>query len=177
MHVFRSEVWEGELGSGGLIGDIYPLDRSPIGLIPSGELRRFVPVWANNKYLPPCQANCPTGIPVQRRWEMIRKGQIQEAVDLALQFTPFPATVCGYLCPNLCMQNCSRKMVDLPSLDITLLGKASLEAKAPKPLSSTGRKIAIIGGGAAGLSVAWQLWLKGHEPVIWEGKKIWVENF
>jgi len=171
MHVFRSEVWEGELGSGGLIGDIYPLDRSPIGLIPSGELRRFVPVWANNKYLPPCQANCPTGIPVQRRWEMIRKGQIQEAVDLALQFTPFPATVCGYLCSNLCMQNCSRRMVNLPSLDITLLGKASLEAKAPKPLLSTGRKIAIIGGGAAGLSVAWQLWLKGHEPVIWEGRK------
>ena len=96
---------------------------------------------------------------------------MNEAVDLALEYTPFPATVCGYLCPNLCMQNCSRHLVSLPVLDITLLGKASKAAKEPKRLPETGKKVAIIGGGAAGLSVAWQLWLKGHQPVIFEGKK------
>jgi len=53
MNVFRLDVWERELGSGGLIGDLVSVDRSPIGLIASGELRRFVPVWANKKYLPP----------------------------------------------------------------------------------------------------------------------------
>src|SRR4030042_137994 len=160
-YIYRQEVWERELGSGGLIGDISTVDRSPIGLIATGELRRYIPVWADKKYLTPCQAHCPTGIPVQKRWEFIRKGKMEEAVNLALQYTPFPATVCGYLCPNLCMQNCSRKMVSLPSVDVALLGKASLNAKEPRPLPSTGKKIAVIGGGAAGLFVAWQLWIKG----------------
>ncbi len=171
MSSYKLDVWEGELGGGGLIGDLTAEDRSPIGVITTGELRRFVPIWENEKYLPPCQAHCPTGIPVQKRWALIRKGKTQEAVDLALRYSPFPATVCGYLCPNLCMQNCSRQIVNLPAVDIRVLGKASLEAKEPKREPATGRKIAVIGGGAAGLSVAWQLWLAGHEPVIFEGKK------
>jgi len=165
---FRREVWDPELGRGGLIGDLTDQDRSPIAVIATGEMRRFVPVWENEKYLPPCQAHCPTGIPVQERWELIRKGKMQEAVDLALRYTPFPATVCGYLCPNLCMQNCIRQKAALPAVDTTLLGRASLQAAAPAPAPATGRKIAVIGGGAAGLSAAWQLHMKGHEAVVHE---------
>ena len=168
MGQFRKEVWDRELGAGGLIGDLSDLDRSPIDVITTGILRRFVPVWENDKYLPPCQAGCPTGIPVQKRWELIREGLMEKAVDLALSYTPFPATVCGYLCPNLCMEHCTRQKEKLPAVDITLLGKASLKAKPPEPAPKTGKKIAIIGGGASGLSVAWQLWMKGHEPVIYE---------
>ncbi len=171
MSAFKLEAWEKELGPGGLIGDLTSEDRSPIGVITTGELRRYVPVWENEKYLPPCQAHCPTGIPVQKRWALIRKGKIEEAVDLALNYTPFAATVCGYLCPNLCMQHCSRQIVNLPAVDIRVLGKASLEAGIPQRAATTGRKVAIIGGGPAGLSVAWQLWLAGHEPVIYESKK------
>ncbi|HLZ18209.1 MAG TPA: NAD(P)-binding protein, partial [Smithellaceae bacterium] len=171
MAKYRQEVWEGELGKGGVIGDLSSLDRSPISLLPTGDLRRFIPVWANEKYLPPCQAACPTGIPVQKRWELIRQGKVDEAVNLALEYTPFPATVCGYLCPNLCMQNCTRHLVSLQAVDVTLLGKASLSAKEPARQPETGRKIAVVGGGASGLSVAWQLWLKGHEAVILESKK------
>ena len=140
-------------------------------MITTGDLRRFVPLWENEKYLPPCQANCPTGIPVQKRWELIRKGKMQEAVDLALEYTPFPATVCGYLCPNLCMQSCTRQKADLPAVDTALLGRASLQAAVPAPAPATGMKIAVIGGGAAGLSVAWQLRMKGHEAVIHDARK------
>jgi NADPH-dependent glutamate synthase beta subunit-like oxidoreductase/glutamate synthase domain-containing protein 3/NAD-dependent dihydropyrimidine dehydrogenase PreA subunit len=169
---FHAEVWDQELGKGGLIGDLIDQDRTTIEVITTGDLRRFVPLWENAKYLPPCQANCPTGIPVQKRWELIRKGKMQEAVDLALQYTPFPATVCGYLCPNLCMQNCTRQTkADLPAVDTALLGRASLEAAVPAPAAATGMKIAVIGGGAAGLSVAWQLRMKGHEAVIHDARK------
>jgi NADPH-dependent glutamate synthase beta subunit-like oxidoreductase/glutamate synthase domain-containing protein 3/Pyruvate/2-oxoacid:ferredoxin oxidoreductase delta subunit len=168
---FHSEVWDRELGKGGLIGDLTDQDRSQIELIATGGMRRFVPLWENEKYLPPCQAHCPTGIPVQQRWELIRKGQMQEAVDLALRYTPFPATVCGYLCSNLCMQNCTRQKADLPAVDVKLLGRASLDAAVPIPAPPTGRKIAVIGGGASGLSVAWQLLMKGHEPVIHDSRK------
>ena len=173
MHGFRQDIWDKELGEGGLIGDISTIDRSPIPVITTGELRRYIPVWENHKYLPPCQVNCPTGIPVQKRWELIRNGQIDQAVDMALDYTPFPATVCGYLCPNLCMEHCTRGKENLKTLDITMLGRASLRAKLPEPAPSTGNKVAIIGGGPAGLSVAWQLWLKGHQPVVYDmGEKL-----
>ena len=171
MAKFKREIWENELGRGGLIGDLSGLDRSPIDVIATGALRRYVPSWENEKYLPPCQATCPTGIPVQKRWELIRKGHLEEAVNLALEYTPFPAAVCGYLCPNLCMQNCTRSLVNLEPVDVTLLGKASLNAKEPRPRPQTGKKVAVFGGGAAGLSVAWQLWLKGHEAVMIESQK------
>ncbi|MGD0274439.1 MAG: FAD-dependent oxidoreductase [Syntrophales bacterium] len=171
MENFRRDTWDRELGAGGLIGDLWDRDRSPIEVITTGDLRRYVPIWENEKYLPPCQAHCPTGIPVQRRWELIRKGKLDEAVDLVLQYTPFPATVCGYLCPNLCMQHCTRQTVKFPALDVALLGKASLQARVPQPAPSTGTKVAVIGGGAAGLSVAWQLWMKGHDPVIFETRE------
>jgi NADPH-dependent glutamate synthase beta subunit-like oxidoreductase/Pyruvate/2-oxoacid:ferredoxin oxidoreductase delta subunit len=170
MARFRGEIWDKELGKGGLIGDLTDQDSSTIEVIATGDLRRFVPLWENAKYLPPCQANCPTGIPVQKRWELIRKGKMQEAVDLALQYTPFPATVCGYLCPNLCMQSCTRQKADLPAVDTALLGRASLQATLPAPAPATGMKIAVIGGGAAGLSVAWQLRMKGHEAVVHDAR-------
>jgi NADPH-dependent glutamate synthase beta subunit-like oxidoreductase/glutamate synthase domain-containing protein 3/Pyruvate/2-oxoacid:ferredoxin oxidoreductase delta subunit len=171
LHLFREEVWDRELGKGGLIGDLTDQDNSPVEVITTGDLRRFLPLWENEQHLPPCQAHCPTGIPVQKRWELIRKGKMQEAVDLALRYTPFPATVCGYLCPNLCMQSCTRQKADLPSVDVALLGRASLDASVPAPAAPTGRRIAVIGGGASGLSIAWQLRMKGHEPVIHDVRK------
>lgn len=168
MSGFRSNVWEQELGKGGLIGDLAGIDRSPVPIITTGRLRRFAPKWENHKYLPPCQAGCPAGMPVQKRWELIRKGEVQEAIDLALRYTPFPATVCGYLCPNLCMESCTRGRSFLPPVDVSVLGRACADAQEPRPEKPTGRKIAIIGGGPAGLSVAWQLWMSGHEPVVYD---------
>lgn len=168
MSEFRREVWDKELGRGGLIGDLVDFDRSPIPLIVTGNLRRFVPVWENRKYLPPCQASCPTGIPVHERWQLIREGRIDEAIDLALAYTPFPATVCGYLCPNLCMQACTRQVRRMVPPDVRELGKASLAAKLPELPSLSGKRVAVIGGGPAGISVAWQLRLQGHEAVIYD---------
>ena len=167
MARFKREVWDKEL-KGGLIADLDDSDRTPVPVIATGELRRFVPSWENEKYLPPCQAGCPSGIPVQKRWDLIRKGRMDAAVDLSLHYTPFPATVCGYLCPEPCCDKCTRAEASMYPVDVSLLGKASINANAPKPKAPTGRKVAVIGGGPAGLSVAWQLWLKGHTPVVFE---------
>lgn len=171
MQSFYQSVWEKELGQGGLIGDLTDLDRSPIALITTGELRRFVPVWENRKYAAPCEATCPTGIPVQERWQLVREGRIDEAVDLALTYTPFPASICGYLCPNLCMQSCTRQTSAMAPVDVTQLGQASIKAKLPDLPPESDKRIAVIGGGPAGISVAWQLRQKGHQTVIYEMAK------
>jgi NADPH-dependent glutamate synthase beta subunit-like oxidoreductase/glutamate synthase domain-containing protein 3/NAD-dependent dihydropyrimidine dehydrogenase PreA subunit len=166
---FRTNVWDAELGRGGLIGDLDDSDRSPIPLIVNGELRRFVPVWENRKYVSPCQASCPTGIPVQQRWQLVRDGLMDEAIDLALAYTPFPATVCGYLCPHLCMQGCTRNVGHMMPLDTSFLGKANVKAgQMPQLPALSGKRVAVIGGGPAGMSVAWQLRLAGHEAVIYD---------
>ncbi len=171
MSSFRKEVWDKELGKGGLIGDLTDMDMRQIPVIPTGNLRRFVPVWENRKYLAPCEAACPTGIPVHERWRLIREGRLDEAVDMALAYTPFPATVCGYLCPNLCMQSCTRQSATMIPVDITKLGKASIAAGIPALPPESGRRIAVIGGGPAGISVAWQLRRSGHEAVIYDTAK------
>ena len=168
MASFHRDVWDKELGRGGLLGDLVSSDRSPIPLIPTGSLRRYAPIWENRKYKSPCEASCPTGIPVPERWRLIREGRMDEAVDLALTYTPFPASVCGYLCPNLCMQACTRQQAQMPAVDITRLGKASIDAKLPELPEITGKNIAIIGAGPAGLSVAWQLRLKGHNVTVFD---------
>lgn len=165
---FHTNVWDRELGNNGLIGDLVDFNRSPIPVITSGNLRRFVPVWENRQYVPPCEAGCPTGIPVHERWHLIREGKMDEAVDLALAYTPFPATVCGYLCPNLCMQGCTRQTTGMSPVDVTQLGKASLNAKAPEFPALSGKRVAVIGAGPAGISVAWQIRRMGHEAVLYD---------
>ncbi len=171
MQSFHAEIWDKELGKGGLIGDLTDLDRSLIPVITQGNLRRFVPVWENRKYAAPCEATCPTGIPVQERWRLIRDGRIDEAIDLALSYTPFPATVCGYLCPHLCMQACTRQSNAMAPVDIARLGKASINAKFPDLPPESGKQIAVLGGGPAGISVAWQLRRRGHRTVVYDKAK------
>jgi NADPH-dependent glutamate synthase beta subunit-like oxidoreductase/glutamate synthase domain-containing protein 3/NAD-dependent dihydropyrimidine dehydrogenase PreA subunit len=171
MQAFHKEIWDQGLGKGGIVGDLTDLDRSVIPVITRADLRRFVPVWENRKFLAPCEATCPTGIPVQERWRLVREGRVDEAVDLALAYTPFPATVCGYLCPHPCMQACTKQSAFLTPVDVTQLGQASIEAKDPELPPLSGHKIAIIGGGPGGLSIAWQLRTQGHEAVIFDASK------
>lgn len=168
MAAFAEEVWGKELGPGGLIGDLTNIDRSPISVITTGDLSRFAPVWQNKQYMAPCDAACPTGMPVRERWRLIREGRIAEAVDMALAYTPFPATVCGYLCPGPCMQACTRQAGGMAPLDVKQLGRASLDARLPEMPASAGGRVAVIGGGPAGISVAWQLRRQGHEAVVFD---------
>jgi len=65
------------------------------------------------------------------------------------------------------MQSCTRGLLDRP-LNIDKLGSLSLDLPAPKKAEPTGHKIAIIGGGPAGMSAGWQLALKGHTIDLYE---------
>src|SRR5512139_1720016 len=169
---FRLNVWEKEVGRGGMFGAYLTHDRTVLPYITTGEDRRWMPVWKNDKYLPPCAYACPSRIPSHKRASLIRQGRTAEALALVLQYSPLPATVCGTICPNLCMTDCTRGRVDEP-LNIKEYGSAALNLKLPRKAKATGRTVAVIGGGPGGLSVAWQLGLKGHTVDLYEaGKKI-----
>jgi NADPH-dependent glutamate synthase beta subunit-like oxidoreductase/Pyruvate/2-oxoacid:ferredoxin oxidoreductase delta subunit len=168
MAAFRQDVWNRELGRGGLIGDLQEVEPGAIPLITRGELRRYVPVWENQKYKAPCQTACPTGIPVQERWHLIRNGLVDEALELGLKYTPFPATVCGNLCPSPCMASCTKNSQHMTPVNVRLLGRAGMETDLPDKAPSSGRRIAVLGAGPGGISTAWNLTLKGHEAVIFD---------
>ena len=164
---FRAQTWEPTVGKGGIFGEYLDHDQTLLPYITTGENRRFRPVWNHQKYLPPCAYACPSRIPSHRRASLIRQNKLQEALELALQYSPFPASVCGQICPNLCMDACTRGRLDKP-LDIKNLGALSLDLPAPKKARSTGKKVAVIGAGPGGLSAAWQLALKGHNVSLYE---------
>jgi NADPH-dependent glutamate synthase beta subunit-like oxidoreductase/glutamate synthase domain-containing protein 3/ferredoxin len=164
---FRKNYWEKEVGQGGIFAPYINHELTILPYITTGKDRRNKPIWANEKYLPPCAYNCPTHIPSHKRAALIRQGKLHEALELVLQYSPLPATVCGQICPNLCMQNCTRGQFDKP-LSIDKLGSLALELPAPKKSEPTGHTIAVIGGGPGGLSAAWQLALKGHAVNLYE---------
>ena len=173
MSWFRDRVWDAELGRGGLIGDLQETEKNTVPLIAKGENRRYVPVWEQGRYISPCQAACPTGIPVQDRWSMVRADNIDEAISMGLEYTPFPATVCGYLCPSPCMASCTRNLAYMSPIDVRLLGRAGQDIKPPKPARKSKKKVAVIGAGPGGISAAWHLTLKGHTPTVFDtGKAI-----
>ena len=172
MKDFRLQSWEAEVGRGGIFGPYIDHPRTLLPYVPNGEDRRNRPVWNNEKYLPPCAGACPSRIPSHKRASLIRQNRLEDALALVLQYSPFPGTVCGQICPNLCMDACTRGHIDKP-LDIKNLGSLSLEIPAPARPRSTGRRVAVIGGGPAGLSTAWQLALMGHDIDLYEaGEKI-----
>ncbi len=167
MAEFRNEHWNKAFG-GDPLRDLAPgLDRSVIDTIVTGELRRKKPYWANCESAAPCTYYCPVHIPTIDRLRLIREGKIDEAYEMLLQYTPLPASVCGAVCPNLCMENCSRQGVDDP-IDVQLLGRSINRVEPPAAAEPLGKKVAIIGGGPAGMNVGWQLALAGIEAHIFE---------
>jgi len=164
---FRKDIWEMGVGEGGLFAPYLDHDFTLLPYITTGKDRRYKPLWSNEKLLPPCAFACPTKIPTHKRSALIRQGRLSEALELVLQYSPLPATVCGEICPNLCMNSCSRATFDKP-LDISRMGSLALDLPAPPKAEPTGHRIAVIGGGPAGMSAAWQLGLKGHSVDIYE---------
>lgn len=164
---FRKNMWEKEVGQGGIFAEYLGHDLTLLPYITTGTERRNKPIWANEKYNPPCAYACPTHIPSHKRATLIRQGKFRDALELVLQYSPLPATVCGEICPNLCMNACTRGQIDKP-LHINKLGGLALEIPAPGKEKPTGHSIAVVGGGPAGLSAAWQLALKGHTVDLYE---------
>ncbi len=166
LKTFRINKWFEEIG-GSIFSDLIKDDFKSYDLVQTGESRLRKPNWKNYAYSAPCEYNCPIKIPTQKRFSLLRAGKIKEALELVLDYSPFPASVCGQVCPNLCLSHCSRGSFDEP-LDVKTLGSLSKDIKAKEVDVAHSEKIAVIGAGASGISAAWQLSRNGYEVEIFE---------
>jgi NADPH-dependent glutamate synthase beta subunit-like oxidoreductase/glutamate synthase domain-containing protein 3/Pyruvate/2-oxoacid:ferredoxin oxidoreductase delta subunit len=164
---FRQNKWV----EGGIFGDLIQDDYQVSNFVATGDLRIKYPVWKNAIYSAPCEYGCPIGIPTQKRISLLRQGKISQALELVLEYSPFPASVCGQVCPNLCLDECNRKYIDTP-IKMAELGKLSKDIKAKKPETQKTQKVAIIGSGSAGLGAAWHLKNLGYKVDVFEQDKV-----
>ncbi len=160
---FKQKSWI----KGGIFSDVYKDDFNVSTFVSRGENRLKIPVWYNHENCAPCEYDCPLGIPTQKRINLIKNDKLKEAIDLVLEYSPFPASVCGNVCPNLCMEHCNRQYVD-EHIKVAELGMMSKDAKIAKTSITKKQKIAVIGSGSAGISCAWQLNKMGYQVEIFE---------
>lgn len=120
----------------------------------------------------PCQLACPANTDCQGYVGLIANGRFDDALKLIKDKIALPASI-GRVCPHPCEKACRRTKVEEPiniaqlkafAADLDLKGDTYL----PEIAESTGKKVAIVGGGPAGLTAALYLRTKGHEVTVFD---------
>jgi 2-oxoacid:acceptor oxidoreductase gamma subunit (pyruvate/2-ketoisovalerate family) len=130
--------------------------------------------WSNqtpsyDTHAAPCNAACPAGNDVVGFIQALKKDGVAAAAEILLATQPLPS-VCGRVCPAPCMRHCNRAALD-GAVNIRSLERwigdhtavVPVRAQVARPLA-----VAVVGGGPAGLSAAWQLARAGHVVTIYD---------
>ena len=133
----------------------------------------------HNAYcLPPCQNKCPSHIDIPGFLKANAEGKFRESARIFKRTIPFPS-ILGRVCPAPCEEHCRRDEVD-EAIAIRdshrYAGDVVLKAQAegvepPLPFEAqprTGKTVAIVGSGPAGMAAAYYLQLSGHDTTVFE---------
>jgi formate dehydrogenase major subunit len=117
----------------------------------------------------PCMDACPARQDVPGYIKAIKEGDPSKSLEIILETNPLPLT-CGRVCPAFCKKACVRGYNGDPIAISILKRFAADKGKFPsiKPERSTGKKVAVVGSGPAGLTVAWELTKMGHKVQMFE---------
>ncbi len=157
------------------------LERELVKITPQGSrpfARFYYPAYpVNTGFAPehaegvsPCEAACPAGVPTGRFLRHLRLGEVERALELLDEYTPLRYSCCGFICPHLCMEACTRGRVDFPVRTAALARrfKSAPEAKPGLIQEKRDGEIAVIGAGPAGLSAAYQLARRGYGVTVFD---------
>ncbi len=120
----------------------------------------------------PCTHRCPANVDAARYIRCITSGKPGEAVAVIRESIPFPS-VCAYICAHPCETACNRGPIDEP-IAIRKLKRYAVDKddgmwrKNIKKSAPTGKKVAVVGAGPAGLTAAYYLSRKGHSVTVFE---------
>jgi len=124
----------------------------------------------------PCKEACPAGIDVPRYVRFIADGKFDEALAVVREKIPFPS-VCGVACFHPCEEKCARGRLDDPIAIMALkrfiaeqdTGAWKSKVKSAKP---TGKRVAVVGSGPAGLTAGYYLTRQGHGVTVFEASPV-----
>ena len=123
----------------------------------------------------PCVTLCPANVDIPGYIALAGEGRCADAVRLIRKDNPFP-TACALICEHPCEARCRRNIID-DSINIRGMKRyivdnaPSDQVPVPACAESTGKKVAIIGGGPSGLTTAYFLQLMGHQCTVFEARK------
>ncbi|MFO8048445.1 MAG: NADPH-dependent glutamate synthase [Desulfosudaceae bacterium] len=148
-------------------------DEVPLGLTPEAAVREAERCLQCKK--PSCVDGCPVGVDIPGFIQLIKDGDFTGSIQKIWERNSLPA-VCGRVCPQemQCEGTCVLGKKDDPvaigNLErfVADYERAQRQAATPVKAAPTGKKVAVIGAGPAGLTVAGDLIVKGHEVTIFE---------
>lgn len=155
--------------------DLVAHSGGPAPTLKTGSWRSQTPRYVRN--LSPCNAVCPAGNDVVGFVQALAHDDAEGAAEVLARTTPL-AGVCGRVCPGFCMRTCNRRSVDGPvqvrelerwvadQLPVARRLDAVPGNGGPTPLRE--RRVAVVGGGPAGLSAAYALLRLGHRPTVFD---------
>jgi NADPH-dependent glutamate synthase beta subunit-like oxidoreductase len=139
----------------------------------TGENRYHSIFGASREASPPCSSDCPGSVDIPSYLSNVREGDLNGAAQILLNANPIPS-ITGRVCPHACEQECNRGDFD-ESVSVRgierfmgdyILDHAGEIIKAPE--TDTGKSVAIVGSGPAGLSAAYYLRMKGHSVTVFD---------
>jgi heterodisulfide reductase subunit A len=123
---------------------------------------------------PPCVSACPAHVNVQGYVQLVKEGKHEEALRLIMEKLPLPG-VLGRVCPHPCETMCRRREVDDPvairELKRFAADRVDFDALEVPEIVERGEKVAVIGSGPAGLTVAYDLRKEGCAVTIFEARE------
>jgi NADPH-dependent glutamate synthase beta subunit-like oxidoreductase/CO/xanthine dehydrogenase FAD-binding subunit len=119
----------------------------------------------------PCTVSCPANTNIPAYMEKLRAGDINGAATILMQANPIPMIV-SRVCAHFCQDGCNRKTTD-QAISVHAVERRvgdyileNLDAFYAPPIVETGKKVALVGGGPAGLSAAYFLRKAGHRVTV-----------
>lgn len=147
-----------------------------VEVCPTGALQDkegvFKPNLNRDLELVPCKAECPAHTDVPRYIRAIKEGRYQDAIAIIREKAPFPHSL-GHVCMAFCESACRRKEIN-QSLSIRELKKFAADKdqglwrEHANFKQKTGKRVAVVGSGPAGLTAAYYLTKLGHEVTVFE---------